>query len=1079
MKSLFEYQQIFNDNLLGGISYYLMNNPVISWDSGFIQGLTGLCFLIAIMDAFSSIDNGKEFARKILTTALCLVVVLANFGKIDSRSIINFNLSPKYDYMKSAPDVSKTLMAKLNMKNLPSSPVATLDRDVFNAMRQFFDGVSSSLRSAMDVTVNGGSSTIPIPQTLQTFAYTETMYLLDQARTARSECNVGTSADYIKCLSDKVPFDITAEDKTKACSGGDCESTTANEEKEEEGTGWTDMLLAMARAILGLITFLQLVVADFIFIVFFPICFWLLDALRSVVSLFLIIGYGLGTAGMYLFAKLISPMLLLPKERSSVLNAYRTLYALTLFGFVTDIFTFFTSLLMMGLHYATFQVFKQLFTDAANSGGSSANQLIFNMTFNELLMVVYFTVVVILVINIIALGKIKETCLTLANFSFSKLVSLGGELVSSGISMTAKIAAIVAGGAVAGGVMATKFGGGAAMGALKSTEKGQAMLSKASALKGAAGNFMKNNKLSKGVSGAWKGSSAEKIFANAKLGGQQSLYGDQGQKEMFTRNFGDSVLKTPEADSKKAKDAENKNKKDLATEGGSGESKSAAPSTSGSNSSNSGSNLESKKTSTSALSESNAKGASSGTPNDNFDATTSGTSSQSSSGKAEGSGQGGSSKGGDKARSTSSNKLTSPAKSFSDRAKKYQNMFDKVGNLVSSGAKGGSVNIADSIPGALQSGIHGGFDKMAKSHDEKLQKIFNNEELLEEERRKLDLTDSSVKMAEAQNLSSSIANTEYESNKEAINAMEAKIGTADIYQDGKLREDKISDDMINDVMKMQGHYSSETINGMSEEARKNMEEIANSKKFKSMQAQRNKELNRLAKKAASNSSQGNMEALSNFIASNNLGKNDLESLGATGLGKSLSETVKSSGEQTLEKIAKDINSKDPKAVEEANMRKNLIMNSQDLQSEQNMFVGESNKKARDLAVKAGIFDDKVASSMATAETFNKLRNDNKELVKAFAKGQKEGELPNGIKFKLEEDYVTGSVQVKIQNGDEALLEDENGRVNVNAIQDYNTRAKLTKMKNDLDRIFATENVEAILSPSEIDNLRQLKDKFIV
>ena len=86
-QTLFEIQKQFNNLLLNGVGYNILNNPIISWDNGFIKTLTAVCMLIAIVDAASKIADHKIFLTSVLKLAFAFVLVLMNFGQINPRTI--------------------------------------------------------------------------------------------------------------------------------------------------------------------------------------------------------------------------------------------------------------------------------------------------------------------------------------------------------------------------------------------------------------------------------------------------------------------------------------------------------------------------------------------------------------------------------------------------------------------------------------------------------------------------------------------------------------------------------------------------------------------------------------------------------------------------------------------------------------------------------------------------------------------------------------------------------------------------------------------------------------------------------
>ena len=351
MLSFLELQNKFNRELIGGVAYHFLNNPIISWESGFIKGLTAICALFAIIDIAMKIQNQKEFAVGFARFAFYLTIILACYGQINPRRFIDFNLSPKYDYVQK--DLSSSATAKeLDLTRTKTN--VTLDRDVYNAVAQFFDSLADTIKGKRKIVNQSTGETTD----LQTVAFDSTIFFLKQVRIAKEQCvNKEGQPEYKRCIAAYIPRDVPVSSSGKVIAKNCTDPDTGqkiicrNGEEEADETGQTEAekksggLLSMLGGdsmtkILGYVTaaytWVVLFFTDFVYSIFFPVLLFLLEFVRNVISLLLLIGYGFGAAGMMFFVKLLTPLLLLDKYRKSVFSGYKMLLAMALFGFVSD-----------------------------------------------------------------------------------------------------------------------------------------------------------------------------------------------------------------------------------------------------------------------------------------------------------------------------------------------------------------------------------------------------------------------------------------------------------------------------------------------------------------------------------------------------------------------------------------------------------------------------------------------------------------------------------------------------------------------------------------------------------------------
>lgn len=574
MDSILELQKKFNAELIGGVSYHFLNNPVISWESGFIKGLTAICALFAIIDIVLKVQDQKRFALGFLNFAFYLTIILSCFGQINPRKFIDFNLSPKYDYAQK--DYNSKSKNELGVTRTKTN--ITLDRDVYNAVAQFFDDLADTIKGKRKiVNKKTGEET-----DLQVIAFQSTTFFLKQIRIAKEQCVVSEGTpQYSKCLAAYIPKDApVSSDGTvneKQCTDPNtgqrilCRNGT--EDLDEQGmtqaeklsggstnVGWGDAIVRLFSYVVSAYTAVYLFFTDFVFSYLFPWLLYLLELVRSVISLFLLIGYGFGAAGMMFFVKLLTPLLLLDKYRKTVFKGYRTLLAMALFGFVSEIFLFFGTVLTLGLREASYNVAVPFMISTNLSGTEGAVE--FTSTFALLLSMVYIAIITVLLIQIYALTKIPKACQMLTNLTIDGFVAMGGELAGMGVKLGAAIAGAsllapllaAGGGALVAGKMAAGAGAKAVAGASAGKGMVGSMMAKGGA-RGAIGNMLQRsamgaNNLAKGaVKGAEKGAdffggkdAGDRVRGLFGQGGGPKTSGEDDGKAKLTRQVTDNSM---------------------------------------------------------------------------------------------------------------------------------------------------------------------------------------------------------------------------------------------------------------------------------------------------------------------------------------------------------------------------------------------------------------------------------------------------------------------------------------------------------------------------------------------------------
>lgn len=173
-----ELASSFIREMIGGVSNTLLNNPVVSWDNGFIRLIAAICALVTLTNIILSIRDTNTFATKSLRFIFFFTLLLMNFGIINPRTFFDFQLGD-YEYLNRTEvdtnDAAKTLGLTV-MK-----PKATLDRDIYNAMSRFFDDVAKTVEGGLKGNDGGSESE---GEDVQTQAVKNTIFFLWQVRLA-------------------------------------------------------------------------------------------------------------------------------------------------------------------------------------------------------------------------------------------------------------------------------------------------------------------------------------------------------------------------------------------------------------------------------------------------------------------------------------------------------------------------------------------------------------------------------------------------------------------------------------------------------------------------------------------------------------------------------------------------------------------------------------------------------------------------------------------------------------------------------------------------------------------------------
>lgn len=460
----------FVREMIGGVSNVLLNNPMLSWENGFIKIIAAICALIAISNIIMSLNNQQAFAEKSLRFLFMLIILFMNFGVINPRSFFPFQLGD-YEYInKSTVDSSVSQFLTTTLMK----PKPTLDRDIYNTLAKTFDDLASSIASIAgneQTSVNENGETVKEDKLdLQTQAIYNTLFFLSQIKVAKLACNNnGNTVQYVDCLKKYVPYEAElspngGQSVPKCANGQPCGIEGGAQLQQGQaagndggGSSYVDILTSggmglgkLVTMFMASFTYLYMIVTDFAFIVGLPLILWLVELVRNIVTLYFVIRYGFQASLLLVFAKIMSPLILIESKWNDVKSAYMLVFSTALFGFMSQLFVMAATILSIGLHSATYNVIAPKIY-AAGSGVGDAVQL--TAQINGLVYLVYFAIFVIMILQILAMTKIDKACEAFLNFSATGFVNLGKELVGSAINVGLAAGAMVAAAPMAMGAM--------------------------------------------------------------------------------------------------------------------------------------------------------------------------------------------------------------------------------------------------------------------------------------------------------------------------------------------------------------------------------------------------------------------------------------------------------------------------------------------------------------------------------------------------------------------------------------------------------------------------------------------------
>lgn len=584
----------FVKEMIGGVSDILLNNPVIGWGGSFMNIILGICALVAITDIVLSFGQ-TGWAEKGIRFIFFFTLLLMNFGVINPRSVFDFQLG-EHDYVNK-PAVDNKSAHLMDVKI--TKPKATLDRDIYNALVRLFDDLANELSGNLkNKKMVGGKE--EEGEDIQSQAIQNTLYFLWQVRIGKMACyNNGNTTAYITCLKNYVPYEAELGKDPKCAIGADCGVQGGKQIEGGSSTGASDPASAgvvdvitnkvsgggighLVSLFVSSFGMLFYVITDFAFVIALPIILWLLEIVRNIITLYFVIRYGFQASLTLMFAKIMSPMILIPSKWPDVKKAYMIVFSTALFGFMSKLFVLAATILSLGLHAATYRVIAPRIYDA---GSGVMESVKLTAEINGLVYLVYFGIFVVLLLQIMSMMKINEACEAFMSFSVTQFVGMGQAVMGSAINGALALGAIVATAPLAAGAMA---GGAVLKGGAMAVAKGAS--GAASKIAGSGVGKMvgasKYGMKAKGWAGKGMGMASNASSSLARKGmnsiGNLAEYGfgeEVGAKTKQMFGSGGGVKKTPVSisaspDSKAGGEGydEVKNKKDNSSKDNSNES---------------------------------------------------------------------------------------------------------------------------------------------------------------------------------------------------------------------------------------------------------------------------------------------------------------------------------------------------------------------------------------------------------------------------------------------------------------------------------------------------------------------------
>lgn len=384
---MLKIQQDFNRQLTSSMTSSLMNNKIVGWNTG---GLTktifAICFLIALAQALSN-KSPTGMVTEMTKLAFYSWLIIAMLG---------------------GPTYQRFDFLKINDPSYNSSGQKSLDIDIFNFVAYYMDSAADQMFSSAG------------PQELLDSSL-RNKNISDNLMNARKYCAAGAAG--ASCLRSFMQ-DKLVDPKTV---------TDTNIQKTSGSWGIPDFLIEMFQKIYLISSDLNLL--------FFYLVSWLVDLIRAVANIFIQITFGIITGTSFFLMKFIFPFAVLKKYRGKVFSAMKVPLSATLYGFMTSLIVYISSVGFIALNEAsTLIIFKRL------ADGNAATTLI---TMNIISFSVFTGMLIFSLLQLFAMIKIPQLSKDLLNLSFDSLVGFFKEVVTVGIGAASALAGGFAGASLA------------------------------------------------------------------------------------------------------------------------------------------------------------------------------------------------------------------------------------------------------------------------------------------------------------------------------------------------------------------------------------------------------------------------------------------------------------------------------------------------------------------------------------------------------------------------------------------------------------------------------------------------------
>ena len=471
-KAVPDLMETFRHQLLATLSGAFLGDGIIDFSTNGVMGaVLGVCVIIAIFQVVHDHLGTDKFLSEWVKIPIMAVIVLNIVG----QSTLLSGLFPP-----SASHPSYAGMKK------------TLDIEIYFALEDIFDEVAGKINSSYGS--NGPNSYLN--------EYKKLMINLRGFSSAISNCNnPGVASACFAAEFAKIKNSQSGTPASGNVNPNDPKTSKEAPGDGEKSSGWSfnpfnEVISAILAWYKDIYFTLPLLLIQAVLVI--------LDYVRLFINYFTLITFSLMTAMSLFFCKLLAPFLVLPKQRTKVLAAFKMPLSATMYGFMSSLIIALASLIIKGVNAAILDTLI---------AKTSAGGVVDNVDLFQIVLASTFCIAAVLGIQIGAMKQIPGLCRKLWDLSLTEVVEFGKTVVEAGMgvlktgAMLAVGGVAAAGAGLAAGASAVAGGSGAASAAMQG-------------LKAGASSAMKTAKAASGGGGSGGGPSGLKSMISADTGGR-------------------------------------------------------------------------------------------------------------------------------------------------------------------------------------------------------------------------------------------------------------------------------------------------------------------------------------------------------------------------------------------------------------------------------------------------------------------------------------------------------------------------------------------------------------------------------